>query len=121
MQKTTKSPTYAVMPHRKGMQDVYFLHIEKKHQEIGKPVETLKQAYQRPCFPVELRDEIISVLAKAGITVRYFDEEESKWMDISETGGLEPAPGQRDGSWASPSIEDFKSDYLRVRFGAAAA
>jgi len=120
--KTTKSPTYAVLPHRQGdaLQDVFFLHIQKTYCEGNLIEEDLVWQYQSPCFPAGLRDNIIALLAKAGMTVRYFDAEESKWMDISTTGGLEPAKGNRDGTWAQPSLEQFKEEYLGVRFKAAA-
>jgi len=118
--KTTKSPTYAVLPHRTEQQDVYFFFVKKIHGQLQIDQE-LKATYQRPCFPVGERDVVIELLVKAGITVRYFDAEESKWMDQSASGGLEPAPGNRDGSWTPPNLESFQQDYLRVRFGASAA
>jgi len=117
MAKTTKSPTYAVLPHRQEQQDVYFFYVKKMHGQLQID-EELIATYQRPSFPVGERDVVIELLTKAGITVRYFDKEESKWMDQSALGGLEPAPGNRDGSWTPPILESFKQDYLEVRFGA---
>lgn len=122
MAKTqTKSPTFAILPTRAGgLQDVFFLYVIKVRGD-GPLEETLKWAYNRPAFPLEQRDNLIKLLTTAGMTVRYFDLEEKKWMDSSTSGGLEPAPGNRDGSWNQPDLEVFKKDYLGVRFGASVA
>jgi len=119
--KRTKSPTFAVLPFRQGaQQDVFFYYIEKIYGQITVE-EYLREKYTMTPFGVNRRDDIIALLSKAGITVRYYDQEEKKWMDQSETDGLVPAPGQRDGSWSQPSLDEFKLEYMRAHFGASAA
>jgi len=116
--KRTKSPTFAVLPHREGKpQDVFFYHIEKIHGQLQID-EKLREKYMAHIDAG--KDVIVALLVKAGITVRYYDPEEKKWMDHSESGGLEPVPGDRDGGWVQPSLESFKSEYLAIRFGATA-
>ena len=103
-----------------GLQDVFFYFIARKEQ--GKLTEEmLQEKYMRPRFGVGDKDLIIELLAKAGITVRYYDPEEKRWMDQSESGGLEVAPGDRDGGWTQPNLEIFKREYLQARFGASVA
>ena len=119
--KQTKSPTFAVLPFRQGqIQDVFFYHIVRIHGQLQID-EALQEKYLATGFGVGERDQIIELLKAAGITVRYYDPEEKKWMDQSISGGLEPAPGQRDGSWVQPDLPTFKKEYLGVRFGASAA
>ena len=121
MPKTTKSPTFAVLPFRQGkVQDVFFYHVLRSHGQLQID-EALKEKYLSTNFGVGERDRVIDLLVAAGITVRYYDPEEKKWMDQSLSGGLEPAPGDRDGTWGQPDLSTFKKDYLGVRFGASAA
>jgi len=101
------------------MQDVYFIHIVKEPEDLTTKTRLVSR-YLRPSFPIEIKDDIIELLSKAGLIVRYYDPEEKKWMDKSEAGGLSPAPGNRDGSWAHPGLEEFKAEYLGVIFGASA-
>ena len=119
-QKQTKSPTFAVLPYRaSGLQDVHILYFIKIYGQLQID-EVMQWKYQKPSIPVEYRDALIEVLTTAGLTVRYYDPEERKWMHASASGGLEPAPGSRDGTWAQPDLEEFKKDYLGMRFAASA-
>jgi hypothetical protein len=121
--KQTKSPTFAVMPYRPGpgrWQDIFFYFVQRIYGELHID-EVLVEKIESTACKVEDRDAIIRLLTKAGITVRYYDPEEKKWMDQSESGGLEPAPGDRDGGWVQPNLESFKEEYLGHRFGASAA
>lgn len=69
---------------------------------------------QRGKFTGSDRDALIDLLVRAGLTVRFYDPEEKQWMDHSMLYGLVRAPGERDGTWGTPSLEEFESDYLRT-------
>lgn len=119
--KQTKSPTFAILPYRQDRhQDVHLYYIVKERRPDGFMGEVLEWKYHQTSFGIgdTVRDQIIALLSKAGVTVRYYDPEEKKWMDQSESNGLVPAPGQRDGGWVQPNLEEFKRDYLGVHFGA---
>ncbi len=119
--KQTKSPTFVVLPYRQDKhQDVFFYYIVKAKAQNGLTDEVLVETYHPTSFGIggTVRDQIIALLSKAGIVVRYYDPEEKKWLDQSESEGLVPVPGQRDGGWVQPSLEEFKKDYLGVHFGA---
>lgn len=66
-----------------------------------------------PVFEEKDRTKVMQLLVEAGITVRYFDEGERTWMDWSLSGGVTAAPGNKDGTWHTPSLDTFKKDYLR--------
>jgi len=57
------------------------------------------------------QNNLIKMLVAAGVTVRFFDKEEKQWMQFSEEGYVQ-IPGNRDGSWIIPQLEDFERDYL---------
>jgi len=119
--KQTKSPTFAVLPYRQDKhQDIHFYYIVKERRTDGFMGEVLVWKYTQTTFGIggTVRDEIIALLSKAGIIVRYYDPEEKKWLDQSDSEGLVPVPGQRDGGWNQPELEEFKKDYLGVHFGA---
>jgi len=117
--KRTKTPGFAVLPFRQGKhQDVFFYHIEKTHGYL-RVDEQLREKYVMTPFGVSQRDHIIALLSAAGITVRYYDPEEKKWMDQSTKDGLVPAPGQRDGAWSQPTLDEFKLEYMKIHFGAS--
>jgi len=119
--KQTKSPTFAVLPHRPGRhQDVHFYYKVKEVTSDGTTSEVLVWKYHPALFEIgsTVTDQIIALLSKAGIIVRYYDPEERKWLDQSDSEGLVPVPGQRDGGWNQPDLEEFKKDYLGVHFGA---
>lgn len=119
--KQTKSPVFAVLPFRRGgLQDIFFYWVLKVHEEGELAGEVLQEKYMRPKFGVGDRDSIIELLSKAGITVRYYDPAEKRWMDQSESAGMNATVGDRDGGWVQPDIHTFKLDYLKVRFGASA-
>ena len=57
--------------------------------------------------------EIIDLLVRAGMVVRFYDPEEKVWMDQSKVKGVTRAPGNRDGQWGFPtSLELFEKEYL---------
>jgi len=119
--KQTKSPTFAVLPFRPNKhQDVFFYYTVRAKALNGFTDEALVEHYHPTSFGIggTVRDEIIALLSKAGMIVRYYDPEEKKWLDQSVSEGLVPVPGQRDGGWVQPDIETFKSEYLGVHFGA---
>jgi len=119
--KQTKSPTFAVLPFRPDRhQDIHFYYIVKERLPDSFMGEVLVWKYTQTTFGIggTVRDEIIALLSKAGLIVRYYDPEEKKWLDQSDSEGLVPVPGQRDGGWNQPDLEEFKKDYLGVHFGA---
>lgn len=65
-------------------------------------------------FPSAQRDLIIKLLVNSGITVRFYDSEEKCWMDQSRVYGVVRAPGSRDGTWGTPSLEEFEREYLLI-------
>jgi len=118
--KQTKSPTFAVLPYRQDRhQDIHFYYVVKERTDEGLS-EALVWKYHPTSFGIggTVRDQIIALLSKAGMIVRYYDPEERKWLDQSDSEGLVPVPGQRDGGWVQPDLEEFKKDYLGVHFGA---
>lgn len=120
-QKQTKSPTFAVLPYRPDKhQDVFFYYTVRAEAENGFMDEVLVETYHTTSFGIAgtVRDEIIALLSKAGMIVRYYDPEEKKWLDQSASEGMVPVSGQRDGGWVQPDIATFKSEYLGVHFGA---
>jgi len=66
-------------------------------------------------WPVEEKNALIELLVDAGLTVRFFQEDEHQWMDNSHQFGYIPAPGNRSGQWAFPTIEEFERDYLLTK------
>lgn len=73
---------------------------------------------RRSSFPKEDLDtvnQIIDLLTQAGLTVRYYSQDEKQWMDNSLAHGLMKAPGQRDGQWTEPDLEEFEAHYLTTK------
>lgn len=60
------------------------------------------------------KDKLIEVLVMGGHSVRFYDPEEKQWLEHSLLNGYNAAPGSRDGQYATPTIEEFKEDYLQV-------
>lgn len=123
---TRKSKTFAVLPNT-GALDVFFLWREQQTEDpsitldgsptwIGQQRKDLKWQQTRTPWPTADRDKLIELLSKAGLTVRYFDPEEKKWMEQSLSAGLQPAPGTgREPSWTVPTLEEFERDYLQAK------
>jgi len=116
-----RSKTFAVLTENGGIMDVFYLHRitatsdSRVKAESYEPNKKLEWKHHRTPWPTsEYRDHLIETLTKAGLTVRYFDHEEKRWMDNSLETGLTPAPGPRDGQWGIPDLDTFERDYLRA-------
>lgn len=109
-----KSRMFAVVLTFGGEVGAYFLH--KRTEKDGEQTKTyLDIQGHKLAFPVNYKDEVIDLLVKAGLTVRFYDQEEKQWMDHSVAYGYVRAPGNRDGTWGVPTtLEDFEENYLRV-------
>lgn len=59
------------------------------------------------------QDELVEILSMGGLRVRFYDKEEKLWMEKSQIGGIEVVRGNRDGSWGTPDLEEYKNEYLR--------
>lgn len=60
------------------------------------------------------RDGLIKVLVWMDKIVRFFDEEEREWVEVSKENGSVVVKGNRDGSWGRPTKEEFERDYLHL-------
>lgn len=107
----SKSRTFAVILSKGDTFGVYFLWV-KKDMETGK--ENLEYQTQdlNNWADTSQKDGFIELLKKAGLTVRFYEDDEKQWMDSSLVYGLVPAPGSRDGQWSFPNLEAFKEHYL---------
>jgi len=67
-------------------------------------------------IPVDIkeRDWLIEMVKKCGVTVRFYDSLERKWMDDSIQFGLVSVRGSRDGQWGAPTLEEFEDDYVQA-------
>lgn len=113
MKQVLKSKTYAIVLVNGAQLGVYFLC--RKTEKEGEKSSTFLdlQGYKTPNWGPREKDSVIELLVKAGLTVRFFDPEESQWMDQSISYGLVRAPGTREGVWGPPlTVEDFERDYL---------
>lgn len=114
--QVSKSKTFAVVLTFGTELGAYFL-CRKTEKETGADPKTFLdvQAYKMPQWGPKDRDAVIELLVKAGLTVRFYDPEESQWMDQSQSYGLVRAPGSRDGTWGPPiTVEEFSKDYLEI-------
>lgn len=108
--RIAKSRTFAVVIDFRGQFGVYFLWTRK---DLDAGTESLEhQAQHIKWADASQKDNIIELLKKAGLTVRFFEPDERQWMDTSLTYGLVAAPGSRDGQWAFPTLDQFKEDFL---------
>lgn len=105
----SKSRTFAVIINVGSSLGFYFLHKETRDGE-----SKLKVKFKVSPLDSKNKDALISLLSDAGLTVRFYDHEEKQWMDMSASVGYVPAPGNRDGTWGKPSLEEFERDYLKV-------
>lgn len=114
--QVSKSKTFAVVLVFGSELGAYFICRRTDREEGKDPLTYLDvEAHRIPGWGPKERDQVIDLLIKAGLTVRYFDSEESQWMDQSRSYGLVRAPGSRDGSWGPPlSVGDFERDYLET-------
>lgn len=121
--KLTKSKTFAVLTNGTAL-DVFFIHrmtvVDYRPvggDRVGHDAVTEKKlvwSTQRlPWTEPYHRNVIIQLLANAGLTVRFYDPEEKKWMETSLVTGVQPCEGNRDGSWGIPDLETFEKSYLR--------
>jgi len=80
------------------------------------PLGGVKLVHQEMEIPVDIKDRdwIIGLLKKAGVTVRFYDPLERKWMDDSIQYGLVSVRGSRDGQWGAPTLEEFEDDYVQA-------
>jgi len=60
------------------------------------------------------KSQIISLLKMSGVTARFYDPNERKWMDDSTQFGLVSVRGSRDGQWGVPDLEEFEEDYIEA-------
>lgn len=105
-----KSRTFAVVLTYGETLGVYFLWKQTGTRSAQKSLEF--NTCETP-WPVGDKDTLIDLFVKAGLTVRFYDEEEKQWMDHSKIYGLIRAPGSRDGQWGFPTtIEQFEAEFL---------
>ena len=112
MQRYSKSRTFAVIQEIGSGLNISFLWRKTSEPSVKELVVTRAVM---PHSGYETKDQIINLLVKSGATVRYFDREESQWMDVSDQLGMLRAPGPRDGQWAVPTLEDFEESYLTTQ------
>jgi len=110
-----KSRVFAVVLAIGDQLGAYFLCAKTVTDEAGKKERFLDvEAYKSPWRP-DHKDAMIQLLKTAGLTVRFYDPEEQRWMDHSAVHGLVGAPGPRDGTWGPPStLEEFEENYLKT-------
>lgn len=106
--KVSKSRVFAVIVQDGLYQDVNFFW--KRTADGVSTLEHQREVLQG--WGGGNRDQLIALLTKAGLTVRFFDPEEKQWMDNSLVYGLVRAPGSRDGQWGPPDLEQFEEEYL---------
>lgn len=113
VKRVSKSKTFAVILTPGNALGVYFI-CKKTEEEDGASSTFLDiQSLQTHDWTARDRNQVIELLKFAGLTVRYYDAEESQWMDDSRSYGLTRAPGSREGTWGPPtSIEEFQEYYL---------
>ena len=94
---------------------VHFLWRRTEFQDDGSAVSRLHHGVEKFSTTGGMdRDHLISLLRKADLTVRFYERDERAWMQHSLRDGLEPANGNRDGTWGVPDLETFESEYLRI-------
>jgi len=111
-----KSRVYAVVLTSGNQLGAYFM-CRKTEVENGKEGEPFLdiQAHVTP-WKVTEKAPLIDLLSKVGLTVRFFDPEESQWMEQSEQSGSVRVQGARDGSWGPPqTVAEFEETYLNAR------
>lgn len=85
------------------------IKIEHNDQEVlCRDLQTGLDAHYRN------RDGVVKLLVWLGWNVRFFDEEEKEWVDVSKEEGSVTVKGNRDGSWGRPTKEEFERDYLQL-------
>lgn len=104
---TSKSRTFAVVLITGGQIEVHFLWRVKLAIETN-----LVHNRVLTSWSIADKDTLIYLLVNAGLAVRYFDQEERRWMEASSSEGLVPKEGPRDGQWGPPDLEQFTTDYL---------
>lgn len=109
-----KSRTFATVLVLGNELGAYFLcQKTETDQETGEQTTFLDIQSHRTNLEPKHKDDLIQMLVKAGLTVRFYDPEEKQWMDLSTSYGLVRAPGARDGTWGPPTTaEEFNEEYL---------
>lgn len=126
MKKVKTSRKFAVLLNAGDVLGVYFVYHREETVEMPygqayaqvdwKTTKSLVVDDQLTNIPVSLKGALTTVLTAAGLTVRFFDDEEKQWMDVSKEQGSVRAPGNRDGSWGPPTnLVDLERDYLAVK------
>jgi len=95
--------------------NLHTAHTLFRWRQVEPPGGT-KLVHQEMEIPIDIadRDWIISLLKKTGVTVRFYDPLERKWMDESTQYGLVSVRGSRDGQWGAPTIDEFEDDYVQA-------
>lgn len=115
MKSVRKSRVWAVLLTSGGFLGAYHIHkrTETENGESNTYLD-IQMTRLRDIGP-QYQDEVTRLLVNAGVTVRFYDPEEKRWMDNSLVYGLVPAPGGRDGTFSVPAtVEEFDRDYLET-------
>lgn len=110
MARVRKSRAFAIVLDQPEYLGFYFL--QKVETEDDLPKLILRDHY----VPSGLeKDDLIELLKKVGLTVRFYDREEKCWKEVSEDRGVEAVPGPRDGTFGLPqNTQDFDQFFLRL-------
>jgi hypothetical protein len=107
----SKSKTFAVIMTQGEQLGVKFLWMVK---EVDSDAATLEENNHLTPWALKDQDSLIELLVKGGMTVRFYDPEEKQWLEHSLLGGYNAAPGSRDGQYSTPTLDEFKRDYLQT-------
>lgn len=110
-----RSKTYAVFTDVDSDAKIYYMYAVVD-PTTNQPVELKidKKVYKRPFLPRE-RDDWIEHTVRLGSIARHYDSEEKRWMETDMQFGSFAVPGDRDGTWGQPSLEEFKKNYIGLR------
>lgn len=111
--KITKSATFAVIPHVQTSLDAVFLWRLSSLSTDGTIERKLEWKYFHTPWPGSDKSSLIDLLTKAGLTVRFYDEEHKQWMEQNGATGSIPCEGNRDGTWTLPDLPEFETGYLK--------
>lgn len=110
--RVSKSRLFAVVLTRGGNLEVHYLWRRTENVGTGQQEKHLIHRHVATPWKVGDKDHLIKLLTEAGTSVRYFDPDESKWMEASDQVGLMSVAGPRDGQWGPPNLEQFEQEYL---------